>query len=210
MTHNYVDFTKQFGGKRSYITPNKISLVDEYNSIYNEWDNNRTATSMDSLKNVYGKLVVAKHDMLGGSTTPNPKLLGEIDSIIATLRSMNLHAPVNKYEMNGGAVEKITSDKLEKLSNGKPSLVLFYADWCGHCKEFRPIWDGLKKFSSDKLNMLETNEENDYKAFDVDGFPTITLIKDGESTEFKGSRDVDTIAQFVNAKVGKNTIKPPI
>lgn len=29
---------------------------------------------------------------------------------------------------------------LEKLLEAKPSMLLIYAEWCGHCQHFEPVW----------------------------------------------------------------------
>ena len=41
----------------------------------------------------------------------------------------------NKKSMNGGG--------------NKISVILFKADWCGHCTKFKPIWEAVsKKYNS--------------------------------------------------------------
>ena len=37
-------------------------------------------------------------------------------------------------------------------SGKKGTLILFYADWCGHCSTFKPIWNKLKMDNKDRYN----------------------------------------------------------
>ena len=43
-----------------------------------------------------------------------------------------------------------SAEKFESDIEGKKALVLFHADWCGHCKNFMPEWD---KISSEVESM---------------------------------------------------------
>lgn len=78
-------------------------------------------------------------------------------------------------------------------SNKVANLMLFYADWCPHCKTAKPEWNALKDEYDGKTingyvvvfeehNCSETTaevEENMDK-YDVSGYPTVKLIKDGQ------------------------------
>ena len=28
------------------------------------------------------------------------------------------------------------------------SITLFHADWCGHCQQFKPVWNEIKQWCS--------------------------------------------------------------
>ena len=46
---------------------------------------------------------------------------------------------VNQYMLLEGFNSK-TENVEKELESGK-KLVLFYADWCGHCKKLKPVWE---------------------------------------------------------------------
>lgn len=83
-------------------------------------------------------------------------------------------------------------DMPHHILNKTPSCVLFYADWCGHCQNFKPEY---KKFSDKALfinvyalnidenkslieSINEYNKEN--PDFMVKSFPTLWFYKNGE------------------------------
>lgn len=45
----------------------------------------------------------------------------------------------------------------EIQDNGKPTLVLFYVDWCTYCKNFMPVFGELSEIYKDKFNFAVVN-----------------------------------------------------
>ena len=41
------------------------------------------------------------------------------------------------------------AEELEQTISGKKALVLFHADWCGHCKKFMPEWNKISNEVND-------------------------------------------------------------
>lgn len=99
-------------------------------------------------------------------------------------------------EMLGG-----TSNKMIGGSNGKPSLILYKAEWCGYCKNFKPAWKELKqKYSNISFKEYDANVHSDKMTQEnIKGYPTIHLInKSGEKVEYSGQRDVQNITNFLS------------
>ena len=67
------------------------------------------------------------------------------------------------------------------FTNGKPTYLEFYAEWCEICKEMAPEVAELKKDFDDKINFVFLNVDNPkwdkfIKEFKVNGIPQINII----------------------------------
>ena len=102
-------------------------------------------------------------------------------------------------------------EDLEDNVSGQESIVLFYADWCGHCKKFMPQWDSLSSSineSNKKVKMMKVNcskpSENEKQAqlmekYKVQGYPTIIKVKNNQAQEYNGKRTKEDLEKFINS-----------
>jgi thioredoxin 1 len=78
---------------------------------------------------------------------------------------------------------QITDQTFQELvANERPTLVDFWADWCGPCNKIAPILDELAAEHADKLTVATLNvDENPHSAmeFNVMSIPTLILFIDG-------------------------------
>ena len=84
-------------------------------------------------------------------------------------------------------------------------LLFFYTDWCPHCKTAKPIWKDLKDttpaINNVKINYIDINCEAETELaekYNVDGYPTIKLIKDNQVIEYDAKPDKETLLVFLN------------
>ncbi|MFM7758421.1 MAG: thioredoxin [Crocinitomicaceae bacterium] len=72
----------------------------------------------------------------------------------------------------------------EIINTTKPTLVDFYASWCGPCKLVHPILDDLKKQLGDKITILKIDVDKNPSVsdqFKIRSVPTLMLFKGGET-----------------------------
>jgi thioredoxin 1 len=71
-----------------------------------------------------------------------------------------------------------------KYEGELPSIVDFYADWCGPCKMVSPILEEISEEFQDKLNVYKVNTDTEPElagAFGIQSIPSILFIpKDGK------------------------------
>jgi thioredoxin 1 len=75
------------------------------------------------------------------------------------------------------------NDFNELINSTKPTLVDFYADWCGPCKMMSPLIEETKKDLGDGATVLKIDiDKNSDVAikYGIRSIPTLLIFKEGE------------------------------
>ena len=117
------------------------------------------------------------------------------------------------FKPNSERVDIQDSTNDNNTNNKKiAELMLFYADWCPHCKTAKPEWNNVKaKYENKTINGYKliftevncTNESAEVEElmdkYKIEGFPTIKMLKDGQVIEYDASPKQDLIEEFINS-----------
>ena len=85
-------------------------------------------------------------------------------------------------------------------------LIMFFAPWCGHCKNMAPAWDEFAQnfdgYNGVKIIKVNGQEQPQLaQLHGVGGFPTVKYCPGGinkpEGVVYQGDRSVTSLAQFL-------------
>ncbi len=93
----------------------------------------------------------------------------------------------------------------EIIKSDTPTLVDFYATWCGPCKAMSPVLDQLKSKMGDSVRVLKIDVDKNpaiATKLNVRGVPTFVLYKSGNVVwRQSGGMDINTLISKIKSSI---------
>ena len=163
----------------------KVIILNKYfNKYIEERRFNDMRNTLNSMKTMHGTIINTMIDVKDSKESNRLEVLSELQ-IISNKMSDIIIDSTNTYDKlmeteNNNKNKAEAGDTNKPVHEDSPSLILFYADWCGPCKAFLPTWnkleDGIKRNDLNivKFSCVEHKEKCDKIAF-ITSFPTVVL-----------------------------------
>ena len=96
----------------------------------------------------------------------------------------------------------------EGFSNANTEFIMFGVPWCPHCTAAKPKFEKLGSTATigeHDVSFRYVNPEEDKDAatgFDIEGYPSFFLVKDGQKIKYDGPREEEGILQFLQENLG--------
>ena len=103
--------------------------------------------------------------------------------------------------------KKITDESFETdvVKASIPTVVDFWAEWCGPCKQIGPVLEEISEEMKDQVVIAKHNideEPNAPTKYGVRGIPTMLLFKDGQLKATKvGATTKSNIVSWIKENI---------
>jgi thiol-disulfide isomerase/thioredoxin len=209
---------------------NQLNALQQFDSLVNEFN---LASKQQNKIDMYK--IVKKMRVLHGQTikqfykqlltqndmeTDDYLLLSTVDTAYKNMHNVITQSEnILKKNNNTAKSDKLVGGNINNknpinkffkdIDPNLPTIILYFKDWCGHCKQFKPVWKEFINITDKKsINIVMTDNDDIIRENNIDGFPTVELQINGNKATFNGDRSIRGLADFTNAALNKEVSKP--
>ena len=105
------------------------------------------------------------------------------------------------------ATKALTDESFDSdvIKSNKPTVVDFWAEWCGPCKQIGPVLEEISDEMKDQVVIAKHNidqEPNTPTKYGIKGIPTMLLFKGGELKATKvGATTKSNIVSWIKENI---------
>lgn len=105
-----------------------------------------------------------------------------------------------------GIVTDVTPAEFERLLRTRSDVVVvvqFYAEWCGACKAFKPVYEAVARRNPRRdVLLLSIDAANDahteaLRPYDIREYPTVRVFRRGTCEPYDGKKQEDSLLAWV-------------
>lgn len=115
----------------------------------------------------------------------------------------DMYSPqIEEYMPSPVVIKEFTPVTMVSVHN-QPSLILFYAPWCHHCKVFMPIFKELADHLQQNKIILQYGQidcaahPGMNESFGLKGYPTLILFVKDTQLVYDGPRTVEQLTTWI-------------
>lgn len=126
-----------------------------------------------------------------------------LSSLLISCSKSAKHADTREKGMEQTSPDKAAASEeiqtlKEALSNGKPTVVDFYATWCGPCRMIAPVFQQLREKYSERINFVSIDVDADPQIaarYQVEAMPTFLFLDNSgeEKDRLVGASEPDLV-----------------
>ena len=198
MSNNYM------GPTSNYAAPG--SVANDFGPKYTS----RNIVAEIKSSNTGGTDIITLRNLTTDTDNGNPENRGTNNSFLKGGRDMNTEAIDNLETTELGHIyseyEREQTGGIHKNAT-QPTIILYWADWCGPSENFAPKWEEFKKQAPIRFPNLQVNELNIGKddelrelarTIGVEGFPSLVLFVNGKTYKIVPTKlSVEDISGFI-------------